>query len=159
MKPALLLMIASALFFSCTKHDDSNNTTNDIASYWHCSPGDLDSATIVTRLQGSWKCTRVVSGATGEVTDVSGKNLIATFNADATYTVKLGDSLIYTGPWTLKKWEGVGLGYVLNDPTALNQPYGYLYGSVQFCDNKLAFIYGYLDGPDTYFERFDENHN
>jgi len=140
MKPALLIIVACALFFSCKKHKTESNPY----AFWTCSASNYDSATIVNKLQGSWKWTHVVGGD-GKVINAD-KNITVTFNADATFTVKQDNAVLTSGTWKLES-NSTALTLSAESP--------YLYGSIQFCDNQVAFIASFFDGANNYFEKIN----
>lgn len=145
MKPTLLLPLICVVFFSCKKH---NSVVNQFA-FWPCPISNYDSVTTVSKLQGSWKWTRVVGGD-GKVVSAN-KNVVVTFSVDGSYAIKQDDAVITSGTWKLKRTSVMNDGYELD----IKEQTNCLSGPIQFCTNQVAFLAGFFDGPDNYFEKTD----
>ena len=139
MRYFFLLSTVCFLFFSCKKE-------LDIESYWNCNKNQqLDSATISSKMVGSWKWTK--QSCFESKTIKADKNVIASFNANGTFTVSENATVITQGSWTLEKID-TDLWELDCSPTS-----SYLFGRILFCGEEVLFNDSGLDGCDNLFKR------
>ncbi len=141
MKQALSILVICVICFCCKKHASSALTIN-----WPCDI-TMDSTALANGILGSWNWTKS-TGQDGKIHPAD-KNIKVTFNTNATYTVKENATIITQGTWKVEaasssQWQ-------LN----LSEPNQYLRGWASVCQNQIAFLDGYIDGPDNYFEKGD----
>lgn len=141
MKSILLLSAICLIVFAC----DKNGSDNQLL--WQCSDNkNLDSTATATAIVGSWRLIQQRLGSTGKVV-MAEKVVVATFNADATFTVRENSSVTTQGNWKLLMFS--------NNMWALDltSQSNYLYGAISFCNDKVLFTDSFVDGNDNLFEK------
>ncbi len=142
MKQTLLIIASCLLFLSCKKN------TPDEQLFQNCkNPQYLDSATITTKLAGSWTLIKICLGCSGKIVATS-KPIKVTFNSDSTYSLFEDSSVIAHRNWKLIPMSENMWGLDLTPDSSW-----YLYGYISFCDDQVLFSYSILDGNDNLFEK------
>ena len=144
----LILLIVAGFLSNCKKTD----VAPDIKDIWLGCPEKYDSVSTLKKMVGEWK--QIASGggyrldAGIKATDGNIKIIITEKTIEA-FVENVSASKIR---YVIAKSYNEGYFFLKTDPTAKDQ---YIWGIIEFCNDKIAFRNSYVDGSDNYFQKIN----
>jgi len=147
MKHIVIIATFCLYFFSC------NQEKINPASFGSCNGSILtDSLSMCANFIGTWNWTeRYCPCCSGAKPTKADKEVTATFNPDATFSVSEDLKIIDTGKWEVLKTSN---GFALSISPLATDDF-YLQGSITICDNQLVADMSFLDGCEHLFIKAD----
>ncbi len=142
---AILSYLLLCFIISCKKEEV---IVTDINNIWMNCPEKYDLATTAKKLTGEWKYIANGGGRNVGIKSVT-ENIRVVFT-ETTIQAYVENNAVNEVKYSIDKSYNEGFYSIKTDPTAKDQ---FVWGVIEFCNDKVAFKNSFVDGSDYYFQR------